>query len=114
MTETHPDPWAHVKPLVKRHFDDISFVRVDGEMVVFAHQVAWAKDETERQHAEALAAKDAEIAALKDEIARLKGLPPRPRFKVKPSGMEQATKPVGKKGRRRGVPSVCLDSRAEC
>ena len=49
-----------------------------------------------------LALKDAEIAALKDEIARLKCLPPQPKFKVKPSGMEQATKPVGKKGRRRG------------
>ena len=54
-----------------------------------------------------LALKDAEIAALKDEIARLKGLPPRPKFKVKPSGMEQATsKPVGKKGRRRGRGSL--------
>lgn len=52
--------------------------------------------------AENAALKDDNIA-LKDEIARLKGLPPRPKFKVKPSGMEQATsKPVGKKGRRRG------------
>jgi len=43
---------------------------------------------------------------LKDEIARLKGLPPRPKFKGKPSGMEKATADVagGKKGskRRRG------------
>ncbi len=59
------------------------------------------------QHAAMLALKDAEIAALKDEIARLKGLPPRPKFKVKPSGMEQATsKSVGKKGRRRGRGSL--------
>jgi hypothetical protein len=59
------------------------------------------------QHAAMLALKDAEIAALKDEIARLKGLPPRPKLKVKPSGMEQATsKPVGKKGRRRGRGSL--------
>jgi hypothetical protein len=44
-----------------------------------------------------------ENLALKDEIARLKGLPPRPKFKDKPSGMEQATsKPAGKKGRKRG------------
>jgi Transposase IS66 family len=44
-----------------------------------------------------------ENAELKDEIARLKGLPPRPKFKGKPSGMEEATsKPSGKKGRRRG------------
>jgi hypothetical protein len=35
----------------------------------------------------ALVAKDAEIVGLKDEIARLKGLPPRPKFKVKPSGL---------------------------
>jgi len=43
-----------------------------------------------------------ENEALRDEIARLKGLPPRPKFKLKPSGMEQATsKPVGKKGRKR-------------
>jgi len=45
----------------------------------------------------------AEVRDLKDEIARLKGLPPRPKFKGRPSGMEQATsKPLGKKGRKRG------------
>jgi len=55
----------------------------------------------------ALVAKDAEIVALKDEIARLKGLPPRPKFKIKPSGMEQTTsKPAGKKGRKRGRGSL--------
>ena len=55
------------------------------------------------QHEAVLALKDAEIAALKDEIARLKGLPPRPKFKAKPSGMEQATSNAsGKKGRRSG------------
>lgn len=54
------------------------------------------------------AALKAENEALKDEIARLKGLPPRPKFTVKPSGMEQATsKPVGKKGRKRGRGAVC-------
>jgi hypothetical protein len=59
------------------------------------------------QHDAVVALKDAEIAALKDEIARLKGLPPRPKFKAKPSGMEQATsKAAGKKGRKRGRGSV--------
>jgi hypothetical protein len=54
-----------------------------------------------------VATKDAEIVALKDEIARLKGLPPRPKFKLKPSGMEEATsKPAGKKGRKRGRGSL--------
>lgn len=53
-------------------------------------------------------AKDEQIAQLQrkvaeqaEEIARLKGLPPRPKFKGKPSGMEQATsKPLGEKSRR--------------
>ena len=50
-----------------------------------------------------VAAKDAVIVELKDEIARLKGLPPRPKFKGKPSGMEQATsRPADKKSRKRG------------
>ena len=50
-----------------------------------------------------VAAKDAQIAELKAEIARLKGLPPRPKFTGKPSGMEQATgKGAGKKDRKPG------------
>jgi hypothetical protein len=45
-----------------------------------------------------------ENRALKDEVARLKGLPPRPLPPAKPSGMERATEPTGpagKRGRRR-------------
>lgn len=43
----------------------------------------------------------AENVALKDEIARLKGLPPRPKFKTKPSGMEQSAKAPSKKVSKR-------------
>lgn len=45
-----------------------------------------------------------EVTALKEEIGRLKGLPPRPKFKGKPSGMEKATSLTasGKGGSKRG------------
>ncbi|WP_041558020.1 hypothetical protein [Novosphingobium sp. PP1Y] len=43
-----------------------------------------------------------ENEALKAEIARLKGLPPRPKLKAEPSGMEKSTTPApGKKRRKR-------------
>jgi hypothetical protein len=42
-----------------------------------------------------------ENEALRDEIRRLKGLPPRPKFKSKPSGMEKSTQPEPAKGRKR-------------
>ena len=47
-----------------------------------------------------IAALSAENQALRDEVARLKGLPPRPRSR--PSGMEQARRPVAP-GRARAV-----------
>ena len=54
------------------------------------------------EHAAVIAPKDAEIATLKEEIARLKGLTPQPKFKAKPSGMEQTTSnSKSKKGRKR-------------
>lgn len=43
----------------------------------------------------------AENEALQDEIRRLKGLPPRPKFKTKPSGMEKSTRPAPVTGRKR-------------
>lgn len=43
-----------------------------------------------------------ENQALKDEIARLRNLPPRPPVKsAKPPGLEQATQPVSGKGKHR-------------
>lgn len=71
-----------------------------------AEQVDGLHEALARLTAEKAALK-ADNEALKDEIARLKGLPPRPKFKLKPSGMEQATsKPGGKKSRQRGRGAV--------
>src|SRR3954469_3259390 len=54
------------------------------------------------------------VAALRDEMARLKGLKPRP--VIKPSGMEKATEPPrgGQRGKRRGrgkvTPRVAVET----
>src|SRR3954462_6191462 len=54
------------------------------------------------------------VAALRDEMARLKGLTPRP--VIKPSGMEKATEPPrgGQRGKRRGrgkvTPRVAVET----
>lgn len=63
--------------------------------------------ELREETAAKLALKDAEIVGLKDEIARLKGLPPRPKFGLKPSGMEgAASKSPGRNSRKRPRGSV--------
>ena len=80
--------------------------RLKGEVAALHGEVASLQDNAGQLTA-VVSLRDAEIVALKDEIARLKGLPPRPKFKSKPSGMEQATsQSVGKKGRKRGRGSV--------
>jgi hypothetical protein len=86
--------------------DDASLADLRRVVTALASQVTALQDDVNRLTA-VVASKDVEIVALKDEIARLKGLPPRPKFKTKPSGMEQATsKPAGKKGRKRGRGSL--------
>lgn len=86
--------------------DDMSLADLRRVVGTLLSEVSRLQGEVERL-ATASALKDEEIVALKDEIARLKGLPPRPKFKTKPSGMEQATsKPAGKKGRKRGRGSL--------
>jgi chromosome segregation ATPase len=72
--------------------------RLQGDVAEFPKVVAELKLE--------IAARDAKIVEQAEEIARLKGLPPRPKFKGKPSGMEQATSPLGgKRNGRKGVVS---------
>ncbi|WP_218036415.1 hypothetical protein [Sphingobium sp. EM0848] len=86
--------------------DDGGFADLRRVVGALAAQVGTLQETVERLTIENAELK-AENLALKDEIARLKGLPPRPKFKAKPSGMEQAiSKPKSKKGRKRGRGSV--------
>jgi hypothetical protein len=79
---------------------------LERQVSALVDQIGALQDTVERLGAENAQLK-AENRDLKDEIARLKGLPPRPRFPSTPSGMETATsKPAGKKGRKRGRGSV--------
>ncbi len=86
--------------------DDLPLADLRRVVAALAAQVGTLQEAVDRLTARN-AALEAENVALKDEIARLKGLPPRPKFKVKPSGMEPATsKPAGKNGRKRGRGSL--------
>ena len=100
-------------PFGSEPVDALPLVDLRRVVLALVAQVATLQESVDRLTSENAALKaenislKAENISLKDEIARLKGLPPRPKFKVKPSGMEQATsKPVGKKGRRRGRGSL--------
>ena len=74
-----------------------AFFRLEGEVATQGDVIAELKL--------TVAARDGKIVEQAEEIARLKGLPPRPKFKGKPSGMEAGTsKPLlgKKKGRKPG------------
>lgn len=89
--------------------DDFFLLELRRAFLTLAAQFERLQDEVARQVdvvAElklTVAVRDARIVEQAEEIARLKGLPPRPKFVGKPSGMEQATSPTaGKKGRKPG------------
>ena len=78
-------------------FDDLALVELRGFVATLATEVERLRVE-DGARGKVIDLKDAqiatlkiEVAALKEEIARLKGLPRRPKFKGKPSGMEKAT-----------------------
>lgn len=89
--------------------DDLSLADLRRAFATLAAQVERLQNEVAAQSdviAElklTVAARDAKIAEQAGQIARLKGLPPRPKFKGKPSGMEQATARTGKTGAGKGA-----------
>ena len=98
-------------------FDDLSLGDLRRAVATLAAQGERLQNEVSAQ-AEVIAelkltvsARDAKIAEQADEIARLKGLPPRPKFKGKPSGMEQATS--GRGGGAKGKGKVGRGSKRD-
>lgn len=67
-------------------FDDVTLSDVRRVISAMSDQLGALQEAVATLTAENAALK-AENEALKDEIARLKGLPPRPKFKLRPSGM---------------------------
>lgn len=102
MTPQGPDPADAASLSDLRRFVSALAAQVDQ-----LKSAALAKDEQVALLEAGNSLMKAEIVELKDEIARLKGLPPRPKFKAKPSGMEKGTAKSGAKTRgKRGRGSV--------
>ena len=92
MTSPPPDSLERLTPadligVVRDLIGEVTRLRVENEKL----GAALAKLRIEHQ-------------AVKDELARLKGLPPRP--PVKPSGMDKSTEPATSGGRRPNAPCV--------
>ncbi len=70
--------------------EEFSFAELRAVVGALVAEIGALRSSTEAQQA-TISVLRAENQALRDEVARLKGLPPRP--PLRPSGMEQATQP---------------------
>ena len=89
--------------------DDLSLSDLRQVAATLVAQVGLLQEEAARQSALiaelrlTIAARDAKILEQAEEIARLKGLPPRPKFKGNPSGMDRSASSGGKDGGGKAV-----------